>query len=148
MRKPTGYWQDINNIQLELQPFIIGDGMLCGYTKINTENPMLARSISQYHGGIQAVREQLGLTLKKCSDCGETKSLQAFRSTRNGNRTMIRSGKCKQCEQARVAEYRDTPLGAAANICRYSKARAKHEKWEYDLDRKWVLARLNEIDWK
>lgn len=148
-RQTAEYWQDINNIKIELSKFIDKDGLLSNYRQINTEYPALTRAISTYHGGIQKIREILGLDKKRCSKCGEVKDLSQFRTVRNPNgRTMLRGGQCKQCGYSDVVKYRDTDLGIAANICRFTKARAKKHGWAYDLNREWVSAQLNEIGWK
>jgi stalled ribosome alternative rescue factor ArfA len=55
---------------------------------------------------------------------------------------------CKKCEQILVEEYRTTDIGIAAEIARRHKHVSKKEGLPYDLDKHWILDRLNSIEWK
>ncbi len=55
---------------------------------------------------------------------------------------------CMKCEQDTVADYRRTDRGIAAEIARRAKYKCKQLSLPYDLDKEWVLDRLNSIGWK
>jgi hypothetical protein len=59
-----------------------------------------------------------------------------------------RNSICNKCEQNKVAEYRLTDIGIAAEIARRHKHVCKKENLPYDLDKNWILERLISIDWK
>lgn len=65
-RKPDGYWQDWENVKVELAPFIFGN-VLASNTVIREKNEGLALALSKYHGGINVVRERLGCVAGKRS---------------------------------------------------------------------------------
>lgn len=153
MRKPKGYWKDWNNVELELREIMKHNhGLLPKNGKGIPSGSSLYQSLSTYHGGMQVVRERLGIArLKYCSTCGQVKDKSEFRyrtRSRSGKMEKFQDSECKQCNYQKVKDYRETDLGAAANICRFTKNRAKKKGWEYDLDREWVLDQLNAIGWK
>lgn len=55
---------------------------------------------------------------------------------------------CKQCEDRQVTEYRRTDRGIAAEIVRRTKSVCKKESLPHDLDKDWVLNKLNSIGWR
>lgn len=55
---------------------------------------------------------------------------------------------CRQCEQSKVEEYRLTDIGIAAEIMRRHKHVCKKENLPFDLDKQWILEKLNSIGWK
>jgi len=60
LRKPDGYWKDIENVQKELEPIIEELGRFPTTTEIETRDSRLYRGIHRYHGGIREVRKFYG----------------------------------------------------------------------------------------
>jgi len=55
---------------------------------------------------------------------------------------------CRVCEQKMVEEYRKTDYGIAAEIARRTKSKCKSLNLPYDLDKEWILNKLNSIEWR
>lgn len=90
--------------------------------------------------------------LKKiCFECREMLDVGLFRvrekKSGRGKGKYI-NNTCRKCEKDDVDEYRMTDIGIAAEIVRHKKSLCKKQGLPFDLDRNWVLCRLNEIGWK
>lgn len=87
-------------------------------------------------------------TQKKCNSCNIMQSKSNFRLRKSGSGHYINS-LCKKCEQEKVVQYRTmTPEGIVAEIIRRKKHDCKKHNLPFDLTKKYVLSRLNEIDWR
>lgn len=88
---------------------------------------------------------------KLCFTCRDMLDIKYFRikdkKSGRGKGKYINSI-CKKCEQQRVEEYRLTDIGIAAEIARRHKHVCKKENLPYDLDKQWILDKLNFIEWK
>lgn len=88
---------------------------------------------------------------KICFACKEMLDVENFRikekKTGRGKGKYI-NNICRPCDQLKVEEYRLTDIGIAAEIARKHKYVCKIEKLPYDLDKHWVLEKLNSIGWK
>lgn len=90
-------------------------------------------------------------TKKICFACKDMLDINLFRmkEKRHGRgKGKYRNSICRKCEQIQVEEYRSTDIGIAAEIARRHKHVCKKEKLPYDLDKHWILERLNSIGWK
>jgi len=77
--------------------------------------------------------------IKVCPDCSEALDLSCFYST---------GSYCKRCKNKRDTEYRLTKYKGTINeVCtrtlNKAKQRIKGKNLDYDLDREWLLERLN-----
>lgn len=90
-------------------------------------------------------------TKKLCFACRNMLDIELFRikEKKHGRgKGKYRNSVCRKCEQLRVEEYRMTDMGIAAEIARRHKHVCKKENLPYDLDKQWILDRLNSIGWK
>lgn len=61
MRRPSGYWMDINNIKKELEPLILKYGRFPSNNEMTNDlGSSLPRYIHKYHGGIIKLSKELG----------------------------------------------------------------------------------------
>lgn len=90
-------------------------------------------------------------TKKICFHCKEMLDVSLFRvrekKSGRGKGKYI-NNTCKKCEAFLIDEYRATDKGIAAEIARRTKYVCKADNLPYDLDKDWILERLNEINWK
>jgi len=70
-----------------------------------------------------------------------------FRIKVNNQKGYWENNVCKHCDYNLVKDYRLTDKGIAAEIVRRTKYISKKENIPFDLDRDWVLNRLNSINW-
>lgn len=90
-------------------------------------------------------------TKKLCFTCRDMLDIELFRikEKKHGRgKGKYRNNVCKKCEQTAVEEYRTTDLGIAAEIARRHKHVCKVDSLPYDLDKYWILDKLNTIGWK
>lgn len=90
-------------------------------------------------------------TKKLCFTCKNMLDIELFRikEKKSGRgKGKYRNNVCMKCEQQAVTEYRRTDKGLAAEIARRTKYRCKQLFLPYDLDKKWILEKLNSIEWK
>lgn len=148
-RKPSGYWKLWTNVEEELHRLMTANrGLVPTRSKLEEEGlgGMLV-AIQQYHGGLQRVRERLGVADSKyCPECDQVLSREAFRFRRERRgRGFFRDNICQRCNGLRVAAYRRTAAGRAAEIVRAAKHRAKSEGWAFDLSKEWVAEQLTAL---
>lgn len=90
-------------------------------------------------------------TKKICFSCREMLDLKSnfrLREKKTGRgKGKFYNSVCRKCEQQLVDSYRETDLGIAAEIVRRVKYVAKKKKLPFDLDREWVLEKLNSNNW-
>ena len=88
---------------------------------------------------------------KICFQCKEMLNVSLFRvrekKSGRGKGKYI-NNTCRDCDNKLVTEYRRTDKGIAAEIVRRTKSTCKKENLPFDLDKEWVLNRLNAIEWK
>lgn len=84
----------------------------------------------------------------KCQDMLDVNLFRVREKKRGRGKGKYINNICKDCEQGMVEDYRRTDLGMAAEIVRRTKAVCKKDSLPFDLDREWVLDRLNSIGWK
>ena len=87
-------------------------------------------------------------TKKYCRQCNELFDLSCFRIKGNNSKGYWEDNICKTCDFKKVKDYRLTDKGIAAEIVRRTKYTSKKEGLSFDLDKEWVLNKLNSIDWK
>jgi len=87
-------------------------------------------------------------TKKKCKICEEFLLLKEYRLRGNNQKGYWENNVCKKCDSQLVKDYRLTDAGIAAEIVRRIKYTSKKRSIPFDLDKEWVLNRLNEINWK
>lgn len=90
-------------------------------------------------------------TKKLCFTCRDMLDIELFRikeKKRGRGKGKYRNNVCKKCEQTAVEQYRTTDLGIAAEIARRHKHVCKVESLPYDLDKHWILEKLNSLSWK
>lgn len=88
---------------------------------------------------------------KICFACKEMLDIKLFRIKEKKigrGKGKYRNNTCNPCEQSKVEEYRLTDMGIAAEIARRHKHVCKKENLPYDLDKQWILEKLNSIGWK
>lgn len=85
---------------------------------------------------------------KYCRVCNEPFDLSEFRVKGNNSKGYWESNTCKKCESDLVRDYRLTDKGIAAEIVRRTKHISKKKSIPFDLDKSWVLDRLNKINWR
>jgi stalled ribosome alternative rescue factor ArfA len=90
-------------------------------------------------------------TKKICFVCKKMLDVELFRikeKKKGRGKGKYINNVCKQCEQLQVEEYRLTDIGIASEIVRRHKHVCKKQNLPFDLDREWVLGKLNSIGWK
>jgi hypothetical protein len=90
-------------------------------------------------------------TKKICFTCKDMLDIELFRvkeKKQGRGKGKYINNVCTKCEQQAVTEYRRTDKGLAAEIARRTKYRCKQLSLPYDLDKKWILERLDSISWK
>lgn len=90
-------------------------------------------------------------TKKLCFQCRDMIDIEQFRikEKKHGrSKGKYRNNICITCEGHKVAEYRRTDRGIAAEIARRTKSKCKKLILPYDLDKDWILDKLNTIEWK
>lgn len=87
-------------------------------------------------------------TKKYCKICNNLLDLSEFRIRGNNQKGYWENNICKKCDVQLIKDYRLTDKGIAAEIARRTKHVSKKETLPFDLDKKWVLDKLNEINWK
>lgn len=90
-------------------------------------------------------------TKKICFACKDMLDIELFRikeKKQGRGKGKYRNNICSKCEQGRVADYRRTDRGIAAEIVRRTKYTCKVGSLPFDLDKDWVFERLNNIGWK
>lgn len=87
-------------------------------------------------------------TEKYCRNCNQLFPLSEYRIKGNNQKGYWENNICKKCDSKLVKDYRLTDKGIAAEIVRRTKHFSKKESIPFDLDKEWVLDRLNKIDWK
>lgn len=86
---------------------------------------------------------------KRCNNCNIMKNINSFRKRNSNNKSQWLNSICKQCEKKDVDQYRTmTKEGFVAEIVRRKKYECKKKKLEFDLTKKFVLQRLEDIEWK
>lgn len=85
---------------------------------------------------------------KLCKVCNEWIDLSEFRIRGNNQKGYWENNVCKKCDAKLVKDYRLTDIGIAAEIVRRTKHTSKKESLPFDLDKDWVLDRLNKFEWK
>lgn len=85
---------------------------------------------------------------KCCKVCGDWYDLSSFRIKGNNQKGHYENNVCRKCDGNLVKDYRLTDKGIAAEIVRLTKYVSKKETLPFDLDKDWVLGKLNEIGWK
>lgn len=85
---------------------------------------------------------------KYCRTCNQLFLLSEFRIKGNNQKGYWENNICKKCDAQLVKDYRLTDKGIAAEIVRRTKYISKKESLNFDLDKEWVLNKLNDIDWK
>jgi hypothetical protein len=85
---------------------------------------------------------------KLCKICDEWLDLKQFRLRGNNQKGYWENNVCQKCESKTVKDYRLTDKGIAAEITRRTKHISKKESIPFDLDKEWILDRLNKIEWK
>lgn len=85
---------------------------------------------------------------KTCNSCGLSFTINEFRiRSKKGHGHWINSI-CKSCESKKVEQYRTmTKEGIAAEIIRRKKNFCKSKKIQFDLDKDWILHKLDSINW-
>lgn len=87
-------------------------------------------------------------TKKYCKCCSILLDISFFRMRGNNEKGYYESNTCNKCEAKLVNDYRITDRGIAAEIVRRTKYISKKKSIPFDLDKEWILDRLNSIDWK
>lgn len=87
-------------------------------------------------------------TAKYCKLCNQLYDLSFFRIKGNNQKGYWENNICKICDSKLVKDYRLTDKGIAAEIVRRTKYISKKESIPFDLDKEWILNKLNIIDWK
>src|ERR1051326_3314440 len=111
-RKPNGYWRRWENVETELRKAMDENhGLIPGRSYFDERGlGSLLVAVTLYYGGMAAVRERLGIAGQKyCPGCDQVKEIAAFRMRRKGERELFRDNVCRQCNSAKVADYRRTP---------------------------------------
>lgn len=86
-------------------------------------------------------------TQKYCLTCNALLDLSYFRIKGNNQKGYWENNICKKCDNQTVRDYRLTDKGIAAEIIRRTKHVSKKESIPFDLDKDWILNRLNSINW-
>lgn len=84
----------------------------------------------------------------KCKNMLEVKLFRIREKKQGRGKGKYINNICRKCEHLMVEDYRRTECGVAAEIVRRTKYVCKKEKLPFDLDKEWVLNRLNSISWK
>ncbi len=87
-------------------------------------------------------------TKKYCKICEKLFDLEEFRLRGNNQKGYWENNVCKNCDVKLVKDYRLTDNGIAASIVTRVKYISKKESIPFDLDKNWVLNKLNSIEWK
>lgn len=90
-------------------------------------------------------------TKKLCFSCKHMLDINLFRvkeKKQGRGKGKYINNTCKKCEQISVEIYRTTDIGIAAEIARRHKYVCKKENLPYDLDKEWILSKLDSIKWK
>jgi hypothetical protein len=141
---PNGYWHRWENVEDHCRKLASAHGgVLPGPGDFQEAGLGGLYATLPRWGGIEVVRERLGLAGKRCASCREILDKEAFRLRRKDGHA-FRSNTCRDCEQRATAEYRNTWPGRAAELTRRARDRAKPKQIEFDLDKAWVLRRLEQ----
>lgn len=97
---------------------------------------------------------EVSISFKTCSRCGDEKAFEEFTKHKSGKFGL--HPECRECknEKQKVRresgasvewerEYRKTPEGRAKTLLNHSQHRAKQKNLPYDLDREWLLEKIN-----
>lgn len=87
-------------------------------------------------------------TKKYCRHCNELLEISNYRLKGSNYKGYWENNSCRQCDSKLVKDYRLTDKGIAAEICRRIKNTCKKESIPFDLDKEWILNKLNSINWK
>lgn len=85
---------------------------------------------------------------KCCKICNEWFDLDKFRIRGNNQKGYWENNICQKCDSQLLKDYRLTDKGIAAEIVSRAKYVSKRELLPFDLDKTWVLDRLNKINWQ
>jgi len=146
---PNNYWKNWDNVARYLEELSeYHHAIIPGRSAFEAAGlaGMLA-AIHTYWGGLAAARERFGNAgVKYCAGCNTRKQIEDFRM-KSHPRGVHRDSVCTVCSQDRSREYRNnTWRGRAAELFRAAKSRAKVRGLEFNLDKKWIVDRLEAIN--
>lgn len=150
-KTPNGTWVVWDNVERVMRTLMAeNNGLIPSRVVFRAKGLLgLLQACSTYHGGLNSVRERLGVARQKyCKQCQTVKSVTAFRLKRDTHGSAHRDNICVMCSSHAVCAYRLSWKGRAAEMHRRTLHRARATGREHDLTKEWLYERLVAIDFK